>query len=93
MKESINNTKLHAILHYVTPPSDKQNEVILDFLEKKYGPSELELVTDLSLKGGFILYAGADVYDWSVKGRVEQLRKSLGLSISDAAGINPLIKE
>ena len=56
MKESINNTKLHAILHYVTPPSDKQKKGILDFLEKKYGPSELELVTDLSLKGGFILY-------------------------------------
>ena len=50
MKESINNTKLHAILHYVTPPSDKQKKGILDFLEKKYGPSELELVTDISLK-------------------------------------------
>ena len=93
MKESINNTKLHAILHYVTPPSDKQKKGILDFLEKKYGPSELELVTDLSLKGGFILYAGADVYDWSVKGRVEQLRKSLELSNTDADGIIPLLKE
>lgn len=93
MKESINNTKLHAILHYVTPPSDKQKKGILDFLENKYGPSELELVTDLSLKGGFILYAGADVYDWSVKGRVEQLRKSLELSNTDADGIIPLLKE
>ena len=91
MKESINNTKLHAILHYVTPPSDKQKKGILDFLEKKYGPSELELVTDLSLKGGFILYAGADVYDWSVKGRVEQLLKSLELSNTDADGIIPLL--
>lgn len=93
MKERKNDEKLHALLYCVTPPTEKQKKGILDFLGHKYGPSELEIISDPSLKGGFVLHAGADVYDWSVKGRVEQLRRSLDLGDADADGIIPLLKE
>ncbi len=95
MKKNDKNTseKLHALLCCVTPPDEKQKKGILAFLEKKYGACELEITVDPSLRGGFVLHAGADVYDWSVKGRVEQLRRSLDLSGTDADGIIPLLKE
>ena len=88
-----NTEKLHALLSCVTPPTEEQRKGILAFLEKKYGACELETVNDPSLQGGFVLRAGADVYDWSVKGRVEQLRRSLDLSGASADGIIPLLKE
>ena len=85
--------KLHALLYCVTPPTEKQKAGILGFLADKYGESELEIIEDPSLKGGFVLQAGADIYDWSVKGRVQQLRRSLDLDSVDAGGIIPLLKE
>ncbi len=93
MNERKDNSKLHALLHCVTPPTARQEKGILAFLRKKYGSCELEIVNDPSIKGGFVLYAGADVYDWSVKGRVQQLRRSLELGDTDASGIIPLLKE
>ena len=93
MKKNVNSDKLHALLYCVTPPTEEQRKGLLGFLESKYGPSELEIVSDPSLKGGFVLHAGADVYDWSVKGRLRQLRRSLDIGNADADNVIPLLKE
>ena len=49
-----------------TEPSPAQREKLQTFLEKRYGPTTLEWVQDGSLKGGFRLRVGEDIYDWSV---------------------------
>ncbi len=66
-------------LTYVTPPTEKQLEGIRDFLKLKYDRTDIkiELAEDKSLVSGFRLSAGADEYDWSAQGRMEQLRERL----------------
>ena len=69
--------KKYVRLLCVTPPDEKQKAGLLAFLEGKYGACELDIVEEPSLGGGFRIEAGSDVYDWSIKGRVSQLRDSL----------------
>lgn len=69
---------INARIYCVTPPLDAQKEKILAFLRTKYGADvNLEVVIDSSVVGGFRLEAGDEVYDWSLHGRAEQLRKSM----------------
>ena len=74
-------------LLYVTPPNDMQVEGILNFIHEKYGKRNMkfDMQKDESLGGGFILRAGNDEYDWSTKGRINQLKK-----IIDTERKNPL---
>ena len=70
-----NADALSAQLIYVTPPTQEQLEGIRDLLSKKYGKSVLlRSLKDESIGSGFIIRVGADEYDWSEKGRLEQLR-------------------
>ena len=71
--------KLNAILSYVTKPTEEQLEGIISFLHNKYKDMEinLELKEEPSLGGGFIIQAGNDVYDWSLKGRIEQFEDKI----------------
>lgn len=64
-----------AQLIYVTPPTDEQLDRIRKFLEKEFSNPDMELVCseDASLKSGFILRVGTKEYDWSERGRIEQL--------------------
>ncbi len=68
-----------ATLTYVNPPSAEQMEGIRKFLCKTYDAVDVDLqeFTDPSLMGGFILTAGDQEYDWSLRGRVEALEKKL----------------
>ena len=68
-----------AILRYVTPPTAGQLEQIRDFLRKKYNDQELplELIEDPALLGGFSITVGSDEYDWSMKGRLTQMKNRL----------------
>ena len=68
-----------AILRYVTPPTAEQLGQIREFLRKKYENEELplELVEDKSLLGGFCITVGSEEYDWSMKGRLTQMRNRL----------------
>ena len=68
-----------AILRYVTPPTAGQLEQIRDFLRKKYNDQELplELIEDPTLLGGFSITVGSDEYDWSMKGRLTQMKNRL----------------
>ena len=68
-----------AVLRYVTPPTAGQLEQIRDFLRKKYNDQELplELIEDPTLLGGFSITVGSDEYDWSMKGRLTQMKNRL----------------
>lgn len=70
---------LNAVLTCTVPPTKEQENGIESFLCRKYGVKEarLEICRDEELLGGFILRAGSDEYDWSVKGRLERLKLKL----------------
>ncbi len=92
MKKDKNNVTV-ARLFCVTPPDEARKRGFLDFLRAKYGECELEIIEDPALGGGFKLQVGADVYDWSIKGRVEQLKAGLTTESGSADKIIPLLKE
>ena len=71
----------HATLSCVTPPSEAQLARMKAFLAKEEGDPEIEIKVEveLSLVSGFILRTETKIYDWSMYGRVEQLRVALGV--------------
>lgn len=71
-------SRLTATLLCVTPPDERQEQGIRAFLQKKYGEDvALTIQQDTSLKSGFQLHVGSEVYDWSAKGRMEQFRQQV----------------
>ena len=70
---------LKAVLTYVTKPEEAQKEKMEDFLRREFGAKEviLTLREDKSLIGGFILSAGDKEFDWSLRGRYNNLRQKL----------------
>lgn len=71
-------SRLTATLLCVTPPDEHQEQGIRAFLQKKYGEDvALIIQQDSSLKSGFQLHVGSEVYDWSAKGRMEQFRQQV----------------
>ncbi|MCR4605415.1 MAG: F0F1 ATP synthase subunit alpha [Eubacterium sp.] len=73
-----------AELIYVTKPTDEQLVRIRDFLDREFHnrEMELELKEDPSLKSGFIIRVGSKEYDWSEKGRIEQLKARLNSAVA-----------
>jgi F-type H+-transporting ATPase subunit alpha len=69
----------NAELIYVTPPTEAELGEITGFVRKKYGRDDItvKLIKDESLISGFQLRIGNRMYDWSQKGRSEQLRDRL----------------
>ena len=71
-------SRLTATLLCVTPPDEHQEQGIRTFLQKKYGEDvALTIQQESSLKSGFQLHVGSEVYDWSAKGRMEQFRQQV----------------
>ena len=71
-------SRLTATLLCVTPPDERQEQGIRAFLQKMYGEDvALTIQQDASLKSGFQLHVGSEVYDWSAKGRMEQFRQQV----------------
>ncbi len=70
---------VNATLTYVTPPNEEQREGIRQFLLRTYGAEDVDLTErqDDSIIGGFILTAGDEEYDWSLKGRIHALGQRL----------------
>ena len=86
-----------AILRYVTPPTAEQLGQIREFLRKKNENEELplELVEDKSLLGGFCITVGSEEYDWSMKGRLTQMRNRLTQTpqmLSDSSEVIDLLR-
>ena len=88
-------SRLTATLLCVTPPDEHQEQGIRAFLQKKYGEDvALTIQQDSSLKSGFQLHVGSEVYDWSAKGRMEQFRQQVEQLVAKNArkDIIPLLR-
>lgn len=75
----MNNENLNATLRCVTRPSAAQEEKIKAFLKNKYQAHNitLNILIDPSVRGGFILSANNDEYDWSTRSRQQQLQEQI----------------
>ena len=83
-----------AILRGAVPPSPERREELLKFLQQTYQRDfTLEWQQDDSLQGGFILQAGTDVYDWSVEGRLRQLKEKLEGLGATGSDLIPLVRQ
>ena len=73
------NSVLEASLEYAEPVSEKSVSGIKEMLVKKYGVKsvELSLVENRDLIGGFRLYVNDKVYDKSVLGALDRMRRTL----------------
>ena len=88
MREEVDHiTK--ARLTYVTPPTEEQLNGIKSFLCKKFDLDsiELECVEDKSIGSGFVIRAGSHEFDWSQRGRVNQLRQAVNSALSGSVDI------
>ena len=87
------NTKT-AVLYSNTPPSDEQKQKFILFLSQRYN-------TDVSLEwkktdipeGGFKLEVDSEIFDWSVDGRLAQLKDTLSKLKTKNDDIIPLIRD
>ena len=73
------NRILSASLTCVNEPGPEQLEKIRTFILKKYNCKDVKLTIekDDSLIGGFVLQVGDQVYDWSLKNRMQELRQNM----------------
>lgn len=72
--------KVIALLRYdKVPPTAEQVKAIRDVLSDRLWEPTLEVITrrDSTVGGGFIIDVGGVEYDWSDKGRGEQLKRHL----------------
>lgn len=84
----------HAYLYSDTPPTEEQHQRFMAFLTQKYG-GDIQMVwkQTYDLQGGFRLEVDAEVYDWSVSGRFQQLKDALAGISSENGQVIPLIRE
>ncbi len=69
---------MNAVINSSVEPDERQYEGMLAFVKSRYGEdSTLEWQFSDKYSDGFCLIAGSDVYDWSVEGRLKQLREAL----------------
>lgn len=86
--------KTKAYIYSEAQPSEKQLKRFCDFLKKKYGEKIVpEWIESDMFPGGFRLEVGSDVYDWSVAGRLDQLKRRLAEVRGEGVKIVPLIRE
>ena len=76
--EQIQKPELEATLRSAVLPDEFQKKRFVDFLEKKYQTKiKLDCVKDITVQAGFELRVGTDVYNWTVDGKLEQLKERL----------------
>lgn len=75
----VNKEPLEATLLFVKEPNDEQLKGIKEFLVKKYNRTDiiLEMEEDSTLGSGFVIRANNEEFDWSARGRVDQLQEKL----------------
>ena len=69
-------TVLEAVLRSADAPSEVQRNRFAAFLKKQYGQEvPLRWEQDPALEKGYRMEVGADLYDWSLEGRLRQFRE------------------
>lgn len=85
---------LRAVLYAATPPNGEQEAGFRTFLAERY-TEEIDLHWEYSVAypKGFRLVVGYDVYDWSVEGKLRQLRGALDELRGGDDNVIPLIRD
>ena len=88
-----NNPNLAVQISYVVPPTDAQLNKMKEFLKEKCHADALDvtLKEDKNLLGGFIIRAGNEEYDWSMRGRLQQIERSMKENVAAADNMNDII--
>ena len=87
-------TVQEAVLRSAAEPTTEQRARFGEFLKRKYGQAlALRWEEDPALENGFRLEVGADLYDWSLEGRLRQLRERLEQLKPERASVIPLMRE
>lgn len=81
----------YANLYSDKKPTDYQLKRLREFLVEKYKISEIRYDYDEDVKNGFKLAIGDQVYDWTVEGRIRQLKSRLD-TLDDTKSAMPLIR-
>ena len=91
-EESPESETLRIEINCVTPPTAEQLERIREFMSERYGTDNTEFIIkrDPSVVAGFKIFVGDDNYDWSVLGRIRQLRRSFQ-SLGRESGTDKII--
>ena len=87
--------RLRALLFSAAEPSREIKRRFERFVELHYKERCFFMwVRDPNLTDGFRLEVGSDVYDWSIEGRLQQLRDTLlSVKAKDGQDIIPLLKK
>ena len=87
-------SRLSAELRSAREPTAEQQQRFTEFLSKKYHRKvPLHWEADESLKSGFRLQVGSDIYDWSLDGRVRQFQDYLRQLQAGHEDLVPLMKQ
>ena len=87
-------TVLEAVLRSADAPSEVQRNRFAAFLKKQYGQEvPLRWEQDPALEKGFRMEVGADLYDWSLEGRLRQFRERLEQLNPAGESVIPLMRE
>lgn len=97
------NENLKAIIYCAEKPSDAQKLQLTEFLKEKYHKDIiLSFTLDEGLADGFRLELGREdddgwkidyIYDWSLEGRLEQLKAEINQLTANNDNIIPLMQE
>lgn len=86
--------KKTAVITSAEQPSAEQQKRLAAFIERTYHEQiPLTWKQDASLKQGFRLNIGADVYDWSLEGRLRQFKERLEQLEPGQEDVIPLMRE
>ena len=86
---------LRAVLYSAQSPTLEQGERLLRFLDKRYDQTvTLDWQEEPSIRNGFRLEVGTDIYDWTPESRLKQLgEKWVSLAMREQKSIIPLLQE
>ena len=82
-----------AFIYSANPPGKEQEEKFLAFLRRRYGEGvRLAWERESEIKG-FRLVIGSDVYDWTLEGKIEQLREKITEAVKGGGDFIPLLRD
>ncbi len=84
----------HAVIFASHPPSEEQKARFMVFLKREYGPDiTLDWQKEYVPKGFRLVVDEEDFYDWSINGKLRQLKESLKDLHGEDSDVIPLIRE
>ena len=95
MSEFGDRRVVQALIRSAQPPSRAQRERFVKFVAKNYqGEIRLSWDKEEAITDGFILQVGSDLYDWSLEGRLQQMKEAIeSIPETPGASVVSLIRE